>query len=454
MAFLAKSKEVHFREVLAGFVAKLARQVNLRPTSPIAKLLEVLAERLEIADAGIASLRRLADLDYHAAATSVSADLAEIALYSLPAGANTPIGESRGTGFITLVRASSSGVVPIPAGTMVAQTKADGVQYVYTTDAASQWADGSTTASGIAITATLAGSAPNAIPGAISTLLSTLGATVNSVSNTTAVIGVDAETPSELVQRIKDHRRSMSRVNKSAQFAIVRGVKADTGSRVKFCAASTDGPALPVILIDDGTGSCGVSATLAGETLVASAAGGEVELYTSRRPWSSAPVVYRNGVALAATAYTTVPAWGQIRLVTPLSASETLTTGSYSVYEGLVAAAQKALDGDAEDLVTYPPATAHGLVTTVRPATVASLTITGVLTARPGYDPAAEAAAAALRITAMTNGGDIGAAWYTSRAIAAAMDSPGVLKFTLTSPTADRYVLPSEVVRVASISIT
>lgn len=454
MAFTAKSKDAHFREVLAGFVAKLKRPVNLRPTSPLAKLLEVIAERLETADAGLSSLRRLADLDYHAQAAVVSPDLEEIARYSLPAGQNTPVQASRGTTTMVLTRSGTSGLVAIPAGTTFAQTKADGVQYLYTSDSAGSWADGSAASSAIPATAVLEGSDPDAIPGAISTLVSTLSATVTAVTNLTSCHGEDAETPAELVQRIRDYRRSMSKVNRSAQFALVRGVRLPSGARVRFCAGTTDGPGKPVILIDDGTGSSGVSASIAAETIVASAAGGEVELYTSRRPWSSSPTVYRNGVAMTAAEYSTVPAQGQIYLVTALTAAEVITVGAYSVYEGLVAAAQKVLDGDPENLTLTPPASAHGLVTTVRPASVVSLTIAGVLTTKPGYDPVAEAEACALRISEYTNGGEIGAPWYTSKAIERAMASPGALKFVLTAPASDRYVLPTEVIRVGSVTVT
>lgn len=452
MSWTAKSRDRHLQELVAVLFARTEQVDNLRASAPTLKFLETVAERLEQVDAGLLSLRRLADLDYLARSATITPDLEELARYALPPGDNTPRGALQGTSTLILQRPSSVGLVPIPAGTLVAQEK-NGVRYLYETTASSSWADGQTLSPAIPIVAQVPGTAPDAIPTAISIMVSNL--TVTSVSNPVPCHGQDAETPAQLVQRIRDHRRSMSKVNKSAQFAIVRGVTLDgSDARVRFVAGSSDGAGKPVILIDDGTGTAGQVTGATAETLVASAVGGEYELFTARRPWQSAPTIYRNGVALTAEQYTTIPAWGQVRLNSPLIAGESLTTSSYTVYEGLVAAAQKALDGDPEDLVATPPAAAHGLVTTVRPASVVSLTISGALTVASGYDKATEQAAAKLRILEMTNGGNIGAAWYTSRAIERALASPGALKFVLSAPTADRYIQPHEVIRVTASNIT
>ena len=450
MSWIPKNRETHLREQVAVLLQRTDKLDNLRPTSPFLKILETTAERFEQVDAGLYGLRRLSDLDFLAKSATITPDLEEVAKFALPAGDNTPRGAEKGVGTIVLTRPSSSGLVPIPIGSVVSQEK-DGVRYLYETTAASSWADGVTVSAAIPIAAQIAGSAPNAITGAISAMVSNLA--VTNVTNPVPVHGLDAETPAQLVQRIKDHRRSMSRVNRSAQFALVRQVKLPSGAAVRFVAGASDGPGLPVILIDDGTGTAGQTATVAAETLVATAVGGEYELFTSRRPWSAQPIVYRNGVELATTQYTTIPAWGQIRLVSPLIEGESITTGTYSVYEGLVAAAQQKLDGDPADLLTTPPSAAHGLVTTVRPATVVSITITGTLTVRPRINRAAEQEAAANRILEMTNAGEIGGAWFRSRAIERALASANTMKFELAAPVIDRYIQPHEVIRVTRSNI-
>lgn len=435
----------HLLELLAGTVTK-SKLSNLRPSAALLKLCQVVAEKFEAADVGIWQLRNLVDVD-----KATGTDLDAIGEAVLPEG-QTREGASKGTSLITLTRPTTVGIVPIPSGTVVAQDTVNGRMF-YSTTAAGQWNNGQATCAPIAIQAQVEGSGSSAIVGAINIMISNL--TVSSVTNTAACTGQDEESDAQYRQRIKDYVRSLPRCNPSAQMAAVRKVENSDGSKVRFAKDAQDPDSLSrgLIYIDDGRGTAGTFETVAGETLVANAAGGERLLYTSRRPWKSKPTVTKSGTLLVeGIDYTVVAPWGQIRLAAALSASQNVVVGAYDVYTGLVAAAQKVIDGDQADPTNFPGGRANGTVVTVLPAAVVPATVIGSLVVEANYDRTAVQRAAQTAILEYINAIDIGGPRYASRTIERAMSVAGALRFTL-AINSDVYVQEHEVQRATASDV-
>lgn len=448
MTFSPRASPEHLAELLAGTVTR-APLSNVRPSAALLKFCQVVAEKFEAADIAIWQLRSLIDID-----KATGPDLDDIAAALLPEGQERQ-GATRATSTISLTRPNTAGVVPIPIGTIVGQER-EGVTYYYETTAAGQWNNGQATCAPIAIKAQAEGSASSAIVGAINVMVSNL--TVTSVTNPTAATGQDEESDPQLRQRIKDYVRSLPRCNRSAQMSAVRKVTLENGSSVLFAKAADheQGPPRGILYIDDGRGTAGTSESLAGETLVSNAAGGERLLYTSRRPWKTKPVVKKGGVVLVeGVDYTVVEPWGQIRLAIALTAGQSVTVDPYDVYTGLVAEVQRVIDGDPSDPINYPGYRADGTVIYVLPAEVIAAIVQGSLVMRAGYDQTTGRAAAKTAILEYINGLDIGAPRFVSRIIERAMSIPGALRFT-PSVYADTYVQPQQVQRATAddVSIT
>lgn len=448
MTFSPRTSAEHLEELLAGIVTR-SRLSNVRPSAALLKFCQVAAEKFEASDIAIWQLRALIDLD-----KASGPDLDDIAAALLPEGQERQ-GATRATSTISLTRPNTAGVVPIPIGTIVGQER-EGVTYYYETTAAGQWNNGQATCAPIAIKAQLEGSASSAIVGAINVMVSNL--TVTNVTNPTPATGQDEEQDPQFRERIKNYVRSLPRCNRSAQMSAVRKVTLEDGSSVLFAKADehASGPPRGVIYIDDGRGTAGKSESVAGETLVSNAAGGERLLYTSRRPWKTKPVVKKNGVVLAeGVDYTVVEPWGQVRLTTALVAGQSVTVDPYDVYVGLVAETQRVIDGDTSDPVNFPGYRADGTVIYVLPAEVIAATVQGSLVMRAGYDQTAGRAAAQTAILEYINGLDIGAPRFSSRIIERAMSIPGALRFT-PSTYVDVYVQPQQVQRATAndVSIT
>lgn len=445
MTFSPRTSAEHLEEILAGVVTR-SKLSNVRPSAPLLKLAQVTSEKFEAADIAIYQLRALIDID-----KSTGPDLDDIAEAILPEGQGR-LGATRATSTIALTRPSTSGVVPIPVGTVVAQER-EGVTYQYETTAAGSWLNGQATCAPIPIKAQLEGSASSAIVGAINVMVSNIS--VTNVTNPTPATGQDEESDPQLRQRLRDYVRSLPRCNRSAQLAAVRKVTAEDGTAVLFAKSAGHelGPPRGVIYIDDGRGTAGTSETVAGETLVSNAAGGERLLYTSRRPWKTAPIVKKNGAILAlGVDYTVVEPWGQVRLSVALTAGQSVTVEPYDVYTGLVAAAQRVIDGDPSDPVGFPGYAADGTVIYVLPAEVVPATHSGSLVMRAGYDQATGRSAAQTAILEYVNGLDIGAPRFVSRIIERAMSIPGALRYT-PAIYADVYVQPQQVQRATAADI-
>jgi len=188
----------------------------------------------------------------------------------------------------------------IPAGTVVKVPASDTLEEVsYTLDSAATILDGEREVTGVAVTATVAGTIGNVPIGAIQKFDSKPFSTAE-VTNTSRVTnGQDTETDQELRDRIKDTIQSLSRGTGRAITTGVLGlVSASENKRVvSVSLRDTTSPAEVVkLFIDDGSGDGFVPSfeKVGLETVVAESTGGEKFLNVANVPVIKAFVETQN----------------------------------------------------------------------------------------------------------------------------------------------------------------
>lgn len=188
------------------------------------------------------------------------------------------------------------------------------------------------------------------------------------------------------------------------------------------------------------------------------AVGGEESLYTDNYPIRSTSAYYfvssTRGLLVENTDYTLNPANGHVVFLIALTAGEAVFGWSYLHYTGLIALAQKIVDGDPSDRTTYPGVRAAGVRVTVLTPTVVNPTVTATLVIDDGYDHATVIAGAEQQIMSYINSLPISGDVLLSELIAGIMSVAGVYNVTLSLPAADVAIADDEIARILIGSIT
>jgi len=362
-------------------------------------------------------------------------------------------------------RPGTVGTVSIASGSFVAASDTTGTIRFKTT-ASGSITPGNTTSALIPVIADIAGTRGSVAAGAISRMETRI-AGVTAVTNPAAATpGRDQESDPDFRARIKQHVQRMSRGTVFAITSYARAVQLDNGQRVLF--TSVVEPVVPngslSCYIDDGTGAVDVYSSdfvTSDDTLIAAATGGEFRFRTNQRPIrdDGSFELRRNGSLLVRnTDYAVNTAGGDVELFTPLTGGQSLKA-NYRFYTGLVQEAQKVIDGDAADRQNYPGVRAGATRVYVLPPTRVLQSVDGQLSVDDGYDLAVVTAEVVSAIQGYINGLDIGAAVFVASIIKVVMSVTGVVNFTLSnlsgsSPAADQVILPAQVARIASASIS
>lgn len=363
------------------------------------------------------------------------------------------------------------GAVTIPAGTVVTQTSAD---LDYTTSANVTIAAGGTTSTTATIVAVVAGSGGNTDAETVTGFSPITG--VESFINTTACTGgQDKETDAQYRDRIKAYLRSLPRGTPDALKYAVLGVALDTfGSIVS--AEVVEGVSADRgkvwVYVDDGNGTVEVTNDNTGtpETIV-TATGGEKRLFTDHKPIvQGAPAVFEwtpisTGVAVPlienddyylnyATGQLTIIPGGSAGFAATGLAVGDIVTGEYSWYEGLIAEAQREIDGDRTDRVNYPGYRAAGVQVFVVAPTVYQQIIVAAITVLADYDAATVLAKAKAAINRYINGLGINGDVVLTELIHQVKAVAGVYDVAFTSPTANVIIGDGELARVKPDNIS
>lgn len=366
--------------------------------------------------------------------------------------------------------ASATGTaVAIPVGTVVARTGAN-PRVVYVTTAAGEILAGATQSqvSGgggdIPARAELSGAAGNTAVGTVTRMVSVVAGTSGVTNPRPFVGGDDAESDDAFRARIRERTRSLARCIREALESRAKDAEVN-GQRVTVarCIPNVWRRGDVTLYVDDGAGGLTnlFAWRLGAETLMSSATGGERYFYTTYKPLQGrAWTVKRNGAPLTkGTDYELVPPWGMITLSedvfpTGLAAGDTLTIEPYTYWTGLMAEAQRLIDGDPADPTNYPAWHAEGVVVRCAPPEVNLLVVRCVVAVLDGYTRETVIAQVRERLSDYVNSLNVGDDVILAELVQRAMDVPGMYDVNFERPTANTPIADDEVARLLSTNLS
>ncbi len=463
-----------FQRMLNRIVAR-TELTDLEVGGVLSTVVGAVARELDDISYQIVALQDLWDLD-----TATGEDLDARAADANPDEITRKLAVAA-SGTVVFGRSTSTAAVTVPAGTLVAVV---GGSPQYQTTAAVTLGIGVTESAPVGVVAVVPGADGNIDPGNATTPTGIAEIVVNvagieTVINDTACTGgQDRETDQQLRNRIKAYLRSLSRATPEALRAAVLGVEVDGYGRI--VVADVEELAFPnygrvYVWIDDGNGTVAVIDDNIGsrETVIDPAIGGEIRLSLSRGALvdSVPPIItwrdHNNyngagvdvehvlvegelGDALSTYDFTLNYATGVVTInpdgPTSIPNATTSTAnvaglqpgdalfGEYTYYVGLIAEAQKIIDGDPADRSNYPGYRAAGTYVQVRPPTVYFQQIEATITLDPGYDYATVRAAVAAALENYVNGLGINGDVILSELVNAAQEIEGVFDVVFTRP--------------------
>jgi uncharacterized phage protein gp47/JayE len=407
------------------------------------------------------SFKIISLLDLYSIDRARRADLDERAAdFGAVTGGNMPPRESgrRSAGKLECIRAGTSGTITIPKGTRV-QRVGGGQKVTAVTTADGAITVGLRSSGLISAVTEQTGSYTASAPGTFKKLLSRIPGVISVTNPVSFQGGLDEEKDEEFRQRIKDYVRSLPLCTPRAMEALALQVELESGERVLAAKAieRADEPGRGTLYIDDGTGTVAVGQIqgITGETVLASATGGELLLQLERFPVvdTETITVYRNDVALTeGTDYSLMIGPGVLRLDdTAFPAgltAEDIITADYSYYTGLIAETQWRVDGRADNPTDYPGWRAFGAHIVVKPPTALFMTVDAVLTLKSGYVRSTAVARANAAVSRYINQLNIGADPIRNEIIERIMGVPGMLDLVMTEPPSNTPVGDTAVARI------
>lgn len=369
-------------------------------------------------------------------------------------------GETFASGNVQFGRAGTTGLVSIPAGSVVKVP--DGPEYE--TTAAGSIADTFSTSGLIPVIAKVAGEEGNVDAATITQLDAIAG--VETVTNPSAITGgQDEESDAEFRDRIRTYLRSLARGTPDALYFAVLGVTLPSEGTIRFVeVVELQGANLGIveIYVDNGTGTIESTTAVVNETVVASAGGGEERFYVANVPIKEGTTftVRINGSPITqGVDYTLNYATGQIELdetVYPsgLTALDTVAA-DYTHYDGLIQEAQKVIDGDTSDRDNYPGYRAAGTLVQVLAPLVLQQTVIANLVYKTAQVGNAETIATSVQtaINRYINSLGIADDVIYAELVAAAMEVPGVQDVSFVTPTANVAIGSGELARAVNANI-
>ena len=365
------------------------------------------------------------------------------------------------------------GAVVVAAGTVVTQLTSG---LTYETGAEATIAAGATASAPVAIVAVEAGTDSNTDAETVKGFSPVAG--VETFLNDSACTGGQSEeTDAQFRDRIKAYLRSLPRGTPDALKYAVLGVALDAFGSI-VAAEVVEGVSAERgqvwIYVDDGNGTIEVTDDNAGspETVV-TATGGELRIFFDNKP------VVEGGSVLATLTWTPIAtgvpvvlleaadyylnyATGQATLI-PGGSAGILTTGlsvgdivtaEYAWFEGLIAEAQKVVDGDPADRANYPGYRAAGTQVFVVAPTVYQQVITASVTLESGYDATTVLEKASAALNRYINGLGINGDVIFSELVHRVQSVAGVFDVVFTAPLANVVIGEGELARVKPSNIT
>ncbi|MFA4944433.1 MAG: baseplate J/gp47 family protein [Lentisphaeria bacterium] len=461
-------------QILAGMIAKLVARTRLSDVADSAAVKHLLAASARALDElyyQVGLLRELFDLD-----KAVGDDL-DARVREISNGEIVRVQAVKASGNLVFSRRGVIGVTTIAAGTRV--RTASGVYFVTT-------AIGQITAlspeqipghgvgrdSGLVpAVAEVAGLDGNVDPNMLVAFASK-PAGVDEVTNPSAtVLGENAESDDSLRSRVRTYIASLGRSTLGALESWVLGATTGEGAVVRYAHAVEypETPGYVDLYVDDGTGSAESSDSVVGEVMTEGlggppggdgAVGGEVTLFLDHPAVkdSVAPVLTSTtrGVLVrdvgAGGDFWLNPASGQVDFDPPLVNGEQVLA-NYTFYTGLIALAQKIVDGDPLDRVNYPGVRAAGVMVTVGVPQVLIQNMEVLLTIREGYDDTEVRTNVQDALVSYVNSLGISGDVLLAEIMAKAMGIRGVANVRIVAPIADVILLDDQLARTTPVNV-
>lgn len=304
---------------------------------------------------------------------------------------------------------------------------------------------------------------------------------VDGVTNPSATVnGLDSETDDEFRNRIKAYVASLARSTVVALETSVLGAQLeDSGQTILFAKAVEDiiNRGYVELFIDDGTGSVETIESVTNENVTEGLAGppaphpsapntsvgGELVLNLDhwpiktaagitiqRTPYLGVPVALVSGVD-----YTLNPANGQLVFTSGLTAGDTITA-TYVYFTGLIALAQKIIDGDPNNRETYPGWRAGGVLVQVKTPQVLLQNVSVTTIISEGYNDVTVRTNVEQAIKDYINSLGVSDDVVMHELIRRIMSVDGIVDISMTDPTTNVVILDNQLIRTtdSNISVT
>jgi len=460
-----------YEQILTQMIAKVVTRTRLSDISDASTWKHVLAAAARQDDElyyQMSLLLKLFSID-----TAKGDDLVERAKEIQP-GLVTKDDPVKAAGNVVFSRAGTVGTLAIPIGTKI---KTAG-NIIFTTTAAGS------------ITATspeqIAGHGVGRDSGLIPAVADIAGVTGNVEANTIIkfiskptgidevtnpsrfAYGADEESDDSFLNKIKTYVSTLARGTVEAlEYAVLGAEDTTTGAKILFSKAVEDLVNLGnvTVYIDDGTGSAETYEAVVAENVTAglagppadSAVGGETYLFLDYKPVRvTSPFTLTSstrGVLVQDTDYYLNEASGQINFAPALAAAEVITA-DYTRFTGLIAEAQKILDGDLNDRTNYPGIRAGGIKVLALTPQILIQNISLGISILEGYDRDEVKAAVKTAIRDYVNTLNVSGDVILSKLIQIAMTVAGVYKATIILPANDTILLDDQLARTTDANIS
>lgn len=455
MAMRVQSAAEIRERMLARLVANTELS-DLRETDPATQALYAAADELFRAQIEMWKVRDGAYLSTAEDDDDVDEHAAEV----LPEGMERDEGSYATGGALVFTRPTGgAGGVTVVAGTPVQRSK-DG--YGYRTLGVATFGAGATESSGVSVVASTKGTDGNCA----ATEIDRLGVSIAGITgcrNTASITnGRGRQSNEDLKQAIRDHVAGIVPPTPAGILRTALAVDDATYGRCLFAKLGTvrkETAGYVYLYIDDGNGTSGPQVAVgAGEVLVSSSQGGERIFFLARRPLVSAGPVLTDELAAVVTPSWVLP-WGMAEFSTGLAVAKTITAAAYTVYGGLVAAVQAALDGDVMNPLTTSGAVGAGCLVVVKPAALKTggyVSITATVDRINGVSLATVSAVLKRQIVQFVNSLDIGAPLLVSDIVTLLRANSyvtNVRDVTINGVALDLYCAASEIIRTKDTEI-
>ncbi|MGI4813375.1 MAG: baseplate J/gp47 family protein [Janthinobacterium lividum] len=467
MRFAPLSYESILQQLIARMVA-LTPLSDVNDSSVLLHLAAGIARAVDQNNYNAACLLSVFDIDQ-----ASGADLDKRAQEIQP-GTITRLPANSAVGAVVFSRNATTGVVYIPQGTQIEDASGN----AFETSAAGEIADNSPAqitghsvgqdSAPVAIVAVLAGSAGNVAANTL-TQFAQVPTGVNSATNLSATTqGSDQESDDQFRARIKGYVASLPRSTETALTNAVLGARDPaTGDQILFsqCVEDLAVPGFVTLFVDDGSGQAESVQSVSAENVTYglsgppanSAVGGETRLQLQNAPVKDADAITLTSSTRGAlerdTQYTLNSASGLLVMTPALSAGENITA-SYTYYTGIIALAQKIVDGDPEDRTDYPGVRAAGVQVTCQSPLVVAQPISIQLTTADGYDADATRLSVQNAVLNYINALSIGDDILRASLFAQIMAQAGVTNAVLSAPTADVTIHDGQIARCLAANVT